>query len=302
MTIGELAARTGLSVRTLRFYADAGVLPEASRTAAGHRVFGPDAVTRGRLVRTLRELGVGLDDIARVLRAETSLADVAAAHACALDLQIRSLRLQRAVLRAVATLDAIADDARELERMTDLTTRTAAQRRQILDDYLDGVFGDDPSVVADRMAMGAPDLPDDPTPEQVAAWVELAELLQDPDFVAASRRMADRARAEGPDLTVANLAVGRVVVEAAGTALRSGLDPRSPGALPVLERIEAVAPEDRADRVAAADRIDAFTDRRVSRYWTLVGIVNGWSSSSAPAPDELIDAWQWYAEALRSHA
>jgi len=32
MTIGQLAARTGLSVRTLRFYADAGVLPEAGRT------------------------------------------------------------------------------------------------------------------------------------------------------------------------------------------------------------------------------------------------------------------------------
>ena len=35
MTIGQLAARTGLSVRTLRFYADSGVLPEAGRTDSG---------------------------------------------------------------------------------------------------------------------------------------------------------------------------------------------------------------------------------------------------------------------------
>src|SRR5579862_3050714 len=73
MTIGQLAARTGLSVRTLRFYADSGVLPESGRSDAGYRLFGADAVARARLVRTLRELGVGLDDVKRVLTAEMSL-------------------------------------------------------------------------------------------------------------------------------------------------------------------------------------------------------------------------------------
>lgn len=67
------------------------VLPEAGRTAAGYRVFGPDAVGRARLIRTLRELGVGLDDIKGVLAAEVSLLDVAAEHVRALDAQIRLL-------------------------------------------------------------------------------------------------------------------------------------------------------------------------------------------------------------------
>jgi DNA-binding transcriptional MerR regulator len=114
MTIGQLAARTGLSVRTLRFYADAGVLPEATRSEAGYRIFDPDSVPRARLVRTLRELGVSLDDVKRVLAAEVSLAEVAAAHGRALDAQIRKLRLQRAVLGAVAR----STDSQELERMT----------------------------------------------------------------------------------------------------------------------------------------------------------------------------------------
>ena len=100
MMIGELAASSGLSVRTLRFYADAGVLPETGRAEAGYRVFGADAVARARLVRTLRELGVGLNDIARVLAAEASLVDIAAEHVRALDAQIRLLHLRRAVLRA----------------------------------------------------------------------------------------------------------------------------------------------------------------------------------------------------------
>jgi len=174
MTIGQLAMRTGLSVRTLRFYADAGVLPEATRSEAGYRIFEPDTVARARLVRTLRELGVGLDDVKRVLASEASVADVAAAHAQALDAQIRTLRVQRAVLRAVAR----STDPRELERMTDLITLTADERRRIVDDYLDAVFGDAGSAVADKLRMGAPQLPEDPTADQVAAWVELAELLR----------------------------------------------------------------------------------------------------------------------------
>lgn len=296
MVIGQLAASTGLSVRTLRFYADAGVLPEAGRTEAGYRLFGPDAVARARLVRTLRELGVGLDDIKRVLTAEASLADVAAEHARALDAQIRTLRLQRAVLRAVAR----STDPKELERMTDLTTLTADERRRIVDDYLDAVFGEDSSAVADKLRMGTPELPEDPTADQVAAWVELAELLRDPDYIATSRRMAQRALAEGPEPDAAQFEVGKAVGEHAGAAARFGVDPGSSEALSVIERLEAISPKPAEDRARVADRIEAFTDRRVARYWTLVGIVNDWPSTQAP--DDIIDAWEWYARALRAHA
>ena len=298
MTIGQLASRTGLSVRTLRFYADAGVLPEAGRTEAGYRLFGPNAVPRARLVRTLRELGVGLDDVKRVLTAEASLAEVAAAHALAIDAQIRTLRLQRAVLRAVAR----STDPEELERMTDLTTLTADERRRIVDDYLDAVFGDHDSPVAAKLRIGAPELPEDPTADQVAAWVELAELLRDPDYVASSRRMAERALAEGPEPDVAQFEVGKAVGEHAGAAVRAGIAPDSPEALAVVERLEAMTTGAPKDRAEAAERIEAFTDRRVARYWTLVAIVNNWPRAQTPATDDLIGAWEWYARALRAHA
>jgi DNA-binding transcriptional MerR regulator len=283
-------------VRTLRFYADAGVLCEAGRTEAGYRVFGPDAVVRARLVRTLRELGVGLDDIKRVLAAEASLVDVAAEHSRALDAQIRLLRLRRAVLRAFLR----STDPKELQTMTDLASLTAEERRRIVEDYLDAVFGDDPSGVADKMRMGAPELPDDPTPEQVAAWVEVAGLLRDPDFIAASRAMAQRALAEGPEPDVAQFLIGKAVGEHAGPAARAGMDPASPEGLAIVERVEAVSTTPQERRTQVAERIEAFTDRRVGRYWTLVGIVNGWPAT--PAPDDIIDAWEWYARALRAHA
>jgi DNA-binding transcriptional MerR regulator len=296
MMIGQLAARSGLPVRTLRFYADAGVLPEAGRTEGGYRLFGPGAVAQARLIRTLRELGVGLDDIKRVLAAEATLADVAAEHARAIEAQIRVLRLQRALLHAFIR----SSDPKELQRMTDLTALTAEERRRIVDDYLDAVFGDDASAVAQKLSMGAPELPDDPTPEQVAAWVEVAQLLRDPDFIDSSRRMAQRALAEGPEPDVVQFEVGKAVGELAGPAYRAGVDPASPEALTIIERLEAMTPKSGEDRAVAAERIEAFTDRRVGRYWTLVGIINGWSPSQAP--EEIINAWEWYARALRAHA
>ncbi len=296
MMIGELAEKTKLSVRTLRFYADEGLLPVTARTAAGYRTFGSDAVARARLIRTLRELGVGLDDIRRVQNSEASLIDVVTQHARALDAHIRLLRLQQAVLRVFIQ----SNEPKELELMSGLTTLTADERRRIVDDYLDAVFGDDPHAVAEKLRMGAPELPDDPTSDQVAAWVELVQLFRDPDFVESSRRMAQRALAEGPEPDVAQFEGGRAVGELAGPAMLAGLDPDSSDALAIVERLEALGPTPREDRATVADRIEAFTDRRVGRYWTLVGIINGWEPSQAP--EDIIDSWEWYARALRAHA
>ncbi|MGH8328674.1 MAG: MerR family transcriptional regulator, partial [Steroidobacteraceae bacterium] len=264
MTIGELAKRTGLPVRTLRFYADVGVLPEVARSESGYRLFEPAAVARARLLRTLRELGVGLEDIRRVLAAEVPLAEIAARHARALDAQIRTLRLERAVLRAVVK----STNAEELQRMKDLTSMTEHERRRVIDDYLDAVFGNHDSPVAGKLRVGAPELPEDPTADQVAAWVELVELLRDADFVASSRRMAERALADGPQPDDAQFEVGKAVGEHAGAAARAGIPPGSPEALAVVRRLEAMTLAEPQDRAAAAERIETFTDRRVARYWT----------------------------------
>ena len=46
MRIGELAAATGTTTKTLRFYEDSGLLPPAERAANGYRDYGQDAVNR----------------------------------------------------------------------------------------------------------------------------------------------------------------------------------------------------------------------------------------------------------------
>lgn len=231
-----------------------------------------------------------------MLGADASVAEIAAKHVRAVDAQIRVLKLQRSVLHAFAK----STDPEELQRMADLTHLTKEERQRIVEDYLDAVFGDRSSPVADKLAMGAPDLPDDPSPEQVAAWIEIAGLLRDPDFIATSRRMAERARVEGPEPDVAQFAFGKAVGEIAGPAARARTDPASPEALAVVERLEALGSTPSEERSVVAERIEAFTDRRVGRYWTLVGVVNGWAPSEAP--DDTVDTWEWYARALRAHA
>ena len=84
------------------------------------------------------------------------------------------------------------------------------------------------------------------------------------------------------------------VREHAGAALAAGIDPASPQAVPVLDRI-GVGDLDPAARAALADRIETFSDRRVERYWTLLGILNGW-----PAAPSMVPAFEWFSAALRA--
>ncbi len=188
-SIGELSRRTGLSVRTIRFYSDSGVVAPTDRSPAGYRLYDLDALLRLELVRTLRELGIDLATVQRVLRSELTVAEVAAAHADAVDVQIRMLRLRRSVLRVVAGSGSSPEETKLMHRLTQLS---GEERRRLIDDFLDGTFGTtgaDPAVVA-MMRAATPDLPDDPSTEQVAAWVELAEMVGDEDFRARMRRTA----------------------------------------------------------------------------------------------------------------
>jgi DNA-binding transcriptional MerR regulator len=73
-SIGDLARRTGLTVRTIHFYSDAGVVPESARTPAGYRRYDHEAVTRLDLVRTLRELGLPLDTVQVTQEVEAAIA------------------------------------------------------------------------------------------------------------------------------------------------------------------------------------------------------------------------------------
>jgi DNA-binding transcriptional MerR regulator len=290
LSIGELSVRTGLPVRTIRFYSDRGVVPPAERSDAGYRLYGPDALARLGLVRALRDLGVDLATIRRVLEREIAVADVAAAHAAAIDAQIRVLRVQRAVLQAVARRGS---DPQELQHMHRLAQLSDEERRRIVAEFLDHVFDGldvDPAFVA-RMRSAMPSLPDDPSPEQVDAWIELAELVQDGDFRARIRSMSEASAASPPAGDMREAAA--LVASRAGEALREGVEPGTPEAEAVVaELLPALGGGPRAE---LADRLATGTDARAERYWQLLAIINGW-----PPVPTTVPAWEWLLRALRA--
>src|SRR5262245_24105393 len=137
LSIGQLARRTGTSVRTLRFWSDVGVVPASGRSDGGYRMYEAEAVARIDLVRTLRELGLGLDVVRQVLSQQVSLGQVARLHAQALDAEIRTLRLRRAVLRTVAKRSTTIEEMALMHRLA----RLSAQERQlIVDEFVEQTF------------------------------------------------------------------------------------------------------------------------------------------------------------------
>ena len=61
--VGELAKRTGLSVRTLHWYDEIGLLSPSHRTEAGYRLYNAQDIARLQQIRSLRQLGFSLEEI-----------------------------------------------------------------------------------------------------------------------------------------------------------------------------------------------------------------------------------------------
>jgi len=153
-----------------------------------------------------------------------------------------------------------------------------------------------------RSAM--PELSDDPTPTQVDAWVELAELVQDPDFKASVRRAAEHQAAERADGDQSGLhhELTNQIRERVEAARADGIDPASEQARLVLAELvgryaqtfgKADTPDYRSKLVL---RLQIANDPRVERYWQLLATINGW-----PPPPTLALVFEWFIQALQHH-
>lgn len=67
MQIGEIAKRTGVPAKTIRYYEQIGLLPSPPRTRAGYRDYQPEAATRLGFVRAAQSIGLSLGEIREIL-------------------------------------------------------------------------------------------------------------------------------------------------------------------------------------------------------------------------------------------
>ncbi|MEU2660623.1 MerR family transcriptional regulator [Streptomyces sp. NPDC007325] len=266
-SIGELAGRAGVTVKTVRYYSDRGLLPEAGRSGGGHRRYGPGALVRLREIRSLRALGLGVAEVARALEDDGRLAEVVAGELRGVARERAALAWREASLRLLAECD-------------------GAERAELLPLLGASVLPPDGDalvrfwrrslpvrlpapLVARVLDEVVPVPPDDPSPGQVRAFARLGALVSDPR----------PGRAPGPPLrgeryrpAVLYEGLGEAY-DLAGAEVRAGRPPAGRGALDCFAGAYAVALGER-DSAAFRRRLVQVLAREetgvMARYWKLV--------------------------------
>lgn len=72
LKIGEVARRSGLPIKTIRFYSEEGLIHPIGRSEGGYRLFSEDVFAELTLIRTLKAMEIPLQDVRRILESRRS--------------------------------------------------------------------------------------------------------------------------------------------------------------------------------------------------------------------------------------
>ncbi len=105
LSIGEVAKRTGLPAKTIRYYEDTGLLPAAQRAPNGYRRYDEKTVHRLHFVKRARDLGFSLEDTRNLLalwsnerRASADVRHLAQKHLATIERKLEELEGMRQTL------------------------------------------------------------------------------------------------------------------------------------------------------------------------------------------------------------
>lgn len=293
-TIGELSRLSGVPVRRIRFYSDKGLLPPASRTMANYRVYSDADAARLELIQALRAMGASLAAIRGILVRKTSLVELLALRLSALEAEIAGKRRIAATLRAALRHpEPSPDDIRRLWTMTSLSN---ADMRALTERFFEEVSGDgiSPEWKREALAAGTPELPQDPSPEQIDAFAELRAMLSDPALIASARTDSASMWTADFDPAAYHAAAGRILASIR-LAMAKDEAPSSVTGLSIArDWLDASAKAmkrqpDEAFRAWHLDQYRRHHDRSL-RYQQLLAILRG---EAAPGRE-----WWWINEAL----
>jgi MerR family transcriptional regulator, thiopeptide resistance regulator len=182
--VGELAAATGVTVRTLHHYEEVGVLVPSERTEAGHRLYRDADVRRLYRIMALRELGMSLAEVRTTLDDGAELADVLRAHLAHVD---QGLARQAALRERLAALCARAKGGISTDDLLMTIEGMAMHERYFTTEQLE-------ALAKRRRELGA-----EAIRQSEREWAELAEALRghmeagDDPASAPVQRLAQRA-------------------------------------------------------------------------------------------------------------
>ncbi|NLU70248.1 MerR family transcriptional regulator [Streptomyces sp. HNM0574] len=271
-SIGEVARRAGVTVKTVRFYSDRGLLPEAGRSTGGHRRYGPEALERLRRIRSLRTLDLPVPQVARALDEEAALDEAIEGRLRELNGQLAALRWREAALHL----------------LRDGTVEERAERLALI-----GAMGTPPTtdamayfwrcalpvrlprrIVTPILEAAVPQLPADPGPEQVLTFARLHAVVTDRAVCTEHTRSVSRQPA-GTGTRPEPLFEGLLQAYAlAEPDLRAGRAPRAGEALDcfVAAYARARGTQDTPEfRHRLGELLRWATVPAMERYWELFG-------------------------------
>ncbi|NUL27733.1 helix-turn-helix domain-containing protein [Streptomyces lunaelactis] len=301
-SIGELAEHAGVTVKTVRFYSDRGLLPEASRSVGGHRRYGPGALDRLRLIRSLRTLDLPVPEVHRILDEEDEagsvLEDAVAGQLRELGSQLKALRWREAGLRLVQDCP----PGERADRLRLIGGVTAPPSTDPLVRFWRGWLP--PRMPARSTAavleVAVPQPPDDPDPAQVLAFARLYAFVTRP-CTGAEQCQPEAHRAAGARGSAVLYAGLAEAYELAGAQLRRDRGPYAGEALDsfVAAYASAYGTRDTPDfRRLLAGQLAA--DPRIDRYWELVAeVITPPGGRPEPTPGSAHD---WLLAALDAEA
>lgn len=130
LKVGELARRTGLTVRTLHHYDEIGLVKPSQHTESGHRLYTAADIARLQQVRSLRQLGFSLDEV-RDCMTGAGFSPLELIH-----MHVGRLREQIAWQRDLCErLEAIARQFRTAEEVSVDEFITAIERMTMIEQY-----------------------------------------------------------------------------------------------------------------------------------------------------------------------
>lgn len=204
--VGELARRTGLTVRALHHYDEIGLLTPSGRTPAGHRIYTRADVVRLQQVQSLRLMGLPLDEVKRLLDgAALSPRRVIDLHLAKLQDQIAAQTRLVERLTALATqLDqaegvSMDDLCRMIEAMTTMEKYFTPEQLETLRQRREGIGEDRIQQVQDEWAYLIPAVR-----EKMAAGV----APESPEVLALARRWMALVQ----EFTGGDAAIGKAVM------------------------------------------------------------------------------------------
>lgn len=301
-SIGEAARLSGVSVRNIRFYSDQSLLPPAGRTASGYRVFTDADLVRLDLIRCLRDAGVGLEIVREVLSRELSLTEALTLRLETLEAEIAAQRRVASTLRAALRSPQLTEA--DLRRFLTMTQLSRSERRDVVERFFERVsdgINIDRTWVRQMIETTVPELPDEPTPEQCDAWIELSAILNDPSFIANMRANASDVWDRDAFDMKACQAASDAIVQEARRAIDDGLQPTSDAGNAIARKWL----ETSARLMGRQPDLDFRTwlrakyaqhDARAARYWELVATMRGQRPDASPNQE-----WAWIVDAMRHH-